>query len=588
MVIAESGVGKTRLVREALAWAAEEGEATAWAVATRSAATTPFAALAHLVPDVRFDAHGDAPSLHRALASAIEERAEGRRLVLAIDDAHLLDDGSAALVLRLAIGMSVTVLVTARRGEPTPDPITALWKDALCRRLDLQRFSPTETGALIRSMVDGDIATHAVDRLAEASGGNALFAHELVLAALSADSLHQIDGVWRWDGRIPLTPRLVDAVGQRLEGLAQSERTVLGLLALADPLSLAVAERLTDTAYLSRLEAVGLLRIVSDGTGTNCRLGHPLYGEVLLNQLGTVECRRLMRTLADALEADPALGPDDAMRIASWRLEAGGDVSATALLSAARTANRAFDHALAERLARGALERGGGPAAAVAFARAANGQNKFAEAEEALATSEATALASDEALRREYLEARFTALFHGLSRPEETITMLERATAVHDDTRTQHVVAGYLAHVLVDAGRLRETLDVADLVLSDPAADDASVLLCAATKAEALVELGRTHAGRETFMGGCGSWPPAASPNRPGRGSSPPCRSSSVSSTRVAPTTSSPSSRPTRPPWRGAATTPSGDWSRWRSASPTSSAAPPPALAAACSRRPRR
>lgn len=494
VVFAEAGVGKTRLVREALVSAADLGHPTGWAVATRSSALTPYSALAHLVSDARLDGHDDAASLHRELADALRVRHGDRRLVLAIDDAHLLDAGSAALVLRLVLTASVTLLATVRAGEPVDDSITALWKDGLCRRLDLERFSLAETTELVRSALGDDVAMPVVERIASASDGNALFARELVLAALGTGTLRRLDGIWRWDGRVPITPRLVDAVGQRLDGLSPAERTTLGLLALADPLPLRVAERVAELACLSGLEAAGLLRIDDEGDGgrVTCRPRHPLYGEVLLAQLGAVECRRLMRIVADALEAEPPLDEEDAMRVAAWRLEAGGDVSAAALLSAATTADRAFDHQLAERLARGALGRGGGAPAAVALARAANGRNRYDDAEATLADAEADALAGDDDLRRAYLEARFAALFHGLSRPEETLAMLGRAAAGHDDSRTQHLVAGLRAHVLVDGGRLQETVEVADTVLSVPDADRTSVLLCAATKGEALIELGRT------------------------------------------------------------------------------------------------
>lgn len=494
IVFADPGVGKTRLVREALDWAADAGHPTAWAIATSASAITPYATLAHLGPDVRFGAHDDAASLHREFIAALQQRHHGRRLVLAVDDVQLLDPGSAALVLQLVLSASVTLLATARRGVQPSDSITALWKDGLCRRLDLQRFSVTETGEMVRAALGGEVAGREIERIAETSGGNALFVHVLVIAAVGAGSLRRVDGVWRWDGRVPLTPRLVDAVGQRLEGLPAADRATLGLVALGDPLPLSVAERLADPAVLTGFETAGLLRVDDEGGRASCRLGHPLYGEVLLDQLGTVECRRLMRILADELEQETTVRDHDAMRIAIWRLDAGAEVAAEELVAAAATANEAFDHVRAERLALGALERGGATAAAVVLARALNGQNRFEEAESALAAAEQEALAhSDERLFREYLDLRFAALFHGLSRPEETLGMLARAVAVRAEPGARHFAAGYRAHVLVDAGRLRETVDVANSVLDDARADDESVLLCASTKGEALIALGLTR-----------------------------------------------------------------------------------------------
>jgi DNA-binding CsgD family transcriptional regulator len=494
VVFAEPGVGKTRLVREALDWAAEHGHPTAWAVATRSSAMTPYAALAHLAPDLSFDGHEDALSLHREFVAVLHPGEGGRRLVLAVDDSHLLDAGSAALLLRLVLSGSVTLLATARRGESLSDSVTVLWKDGLCRRLDLQRFSLVEAAELIRAALGGDVALGEVERLAQASGGNALFVRELVLAAVGTGSLRQVDGVWRWDGRIPLTPRLVDAVGQRMEGLSAPDRSALSLIALGDPLPLTVAERLAEPSVLTALETAGLVRVDDDRGRASCRLGHPLYGEVLLDGLGIVGCRSLMRVLADALEQQSEMYGEDAMRIAMWRLEAGAEVSAPMLMSAAATAIGAFDHPLAERLARGALDRGGGLAAAVVLGRALNGQNRFEEAEATLAEAEPAALAhSDEQLCRDYLDARFAALFDGLSRPDDALGMLLRTVAARDEPGTRHLAVGYHAHILVDAGRLREAVDVANTVLDDTGADDASVMLCAASKGQALIDLGLTR-----------------------------------------------------------------------------------------------
>src|ERR1700729_1122985 len=56
VVIAQAGVGKSRLAREAQAAAEREGALTEWVQATRSAATVPLAAFADLVSDeVRSD-----------------------------------------------------------------------------------------------------------------------------------------------------------------------------------------------------------------------------------------------------------------------------------------------------------------------------------------------------------------------------------------------------------------------------------------------------------------------------------------------------------------------------------------------------
>lgn len=126
MVAGAAGVGKTRLLREALGAAERRVAAGAWVTATRAAASIPFGAVAHLLAPVPGDGEGRL-TLLRSAAYALAERAGGRPYVLAVDDAHLLDEASATLVHQLAGGGIASVLLALRAGEPAPDAITALW-----------------------------------------------------------------------------------------------------------------------------------------------------------------------------------------------------------------------------------------------------------------------------------------------------------------------------------------------------------------------------------------------------------------------------------------------------------------------------
>src|SRR5687767_2750841 len=82
------GVGKTRLAHEVLESAAASGARTQWALATQSAATIPLGAVAHLVPSGPNRRGRDATL--RAIVAALEQERGTDRLVLGIDDAHLL------------------------------------------------------------------------------------------------------------------------------------------------------------------------------------------------------------------------------------------------------------------------------------------------------------------------------------------------------------------------------------------------------------------------------------------------------------------------------------------------------------------
>src|SRR4051812_35093560 len=136
------GVGKTRLAREALAAAEAVGCDTKWAAASRAVAAIPFGALAHLLPP----AEGNSTHLQllQQAGKWMAEQAGGRSVVLGIDDAHMLDDASAALLFHLVINGIAFVVATLPTGEPAPGPVTALWKEGFAERLEVQALARAE------------------------------------------------------------------------------------------------------------------------------------------------------------------------------------------------------------------------------------------------------------------------------------------------------------------------------------------------------------------------------------------------------------------------------------------------------------
>jgi hypothetical protein len=82
-------------------------------------------------------------------AGQLAARASGGRFILGVDDAHLLDEQSAAQIHQLVIRGQVSAVVTMRAGEPAPDAVTALWKDGLARRLVVRPLPPRAVDAVL-------------------------------------------------------------------------------------------------------------------------------------------------------------------------------------------------------------------------------------------------------------------------------------------------------------------------------------------------------------------------------------------------------------------------------------------------------
>jgi DNA-binding CsgD family transcriptional regulator len=391
VVAGEMGVGKSRLVADLLGVDARgvgdnaggDGDnaggdggvddlRTVQVRATRSTATIPFGPFAAWAPapsGVVGDRLGVLQSITRSLL------ADGRPLVVAVDDAHALDDGSAALVLHLATQTSASVVATVRSGEPCPDAITALWKEGLAPRVELQGLSEAETVELVEQVLDGPLSLPLRRRVWTLTQGIPLYVREVVEVGLDAGVVVREDGIWTWRGDLAAAGRLADLVGARLAHADEAEREVVELLAFGEPLPLAVVDRLGLRDALGSAEGRGLVTVdrapaATDDEGPSARLVHPLYAEVLRATVPHLAARSHQGRLAAAAAA---LGRHarDPLRVASWWLASGAPPDAPdVFLAAARRALALAEWDLAARMAEAAERSGAGPPATLVRAMA--------------------------------------------------------------------------------------------------------------------------------------------------------------------------------------------------------------------------
>ena len=352
------GVGKTRLALEALGLCEARGCVVRWAAATQAASLIPFGAVTHLLPRLG-DTAPDRPALLRRSVDGLVAAAGDRRLLVGVDDAHLLDDSSAALVHQLATATPVTVLVTVRSETQAPDPIVALWKDTVAERFEIQALSRADVEALAGAALGGQVDGSTVQTLWRLTQGNPLYLRELILGGLDSGNLTCVAGVWRWDGAIVTSPRLMELIEARLGRMHTAVLELLELVALAEPIGAQLLETLAKPEVLTAADRKGLLTTDVADRRVHVRLAHPLYAEAIRTRVSALRARAVYRQLAEAVEAAGARRLDDRLRVATWRLEAGVTGSTPGqLTSAARLAMGRFDFRLAERLARAAAAAG--------------------------------------------------------------------------------------------------------------------------------------------------------------------------------------------------------------------------------------
>jgi DNA-binding CsgD family transcriptional regulator len=393
VLVGPAGVGKTRLAREWLAVAESAGLATLWIRATRSVATLPFGALASILPPAVAEEHSAVrgwSELLRRLGDALSERAAGRQLGLVVDDAHLLDDGSAALIGQLVtMGDAVTVL-TVRTGVQIPGAVVELWKDELAERVELSCLTASDVELLLGAVLDGPLDPALTAELVDRCGGNTLYLRELVHGALADGTLLRRDGLWQLTGPVSPSSRLVELIKARLAGLTPEHRRLLEALAYGEPLGPAGLEPWGGTVLAEQLETAGLVSSWMNGRRLEFGLAHPLYGDALRTEGSAARARSITLKLAETVETAGLRRGQDTLRVATWRLVAG-EPNADLMIDAARMARWRYDFDLAERLVHAALDAGGGFAAELLAAELASLRGRGADAEQRYANLSAAA-----------------------------------------------------------------------------------------------------------------------------------------------------------------------------------------------------
>lgn len=461
VIAGPAGVGKTRLATECLSLAASLGLAPLKVSATAGASSLPFGAFAHLLPDLA--GPSDQKNLLRRLAAAVRDRGNGRPVAVMVDDAHLLDDPSAALTHQLIEGEDGFVLTTLRSGERTPQPILSLWKDGLVERLELRPLSNSELEELLQAVLGGPIDGVAVDIFQERARGNALFLKELVLGALDSGLLAEQEGVWRLSGSLQPPDRLVEIVETRLAALSDADRRAAELLACVEPIGQELFKQMQPDVDLERLERHQLLRAEVDGRRTSLRLDHPLYAEVLRAKLPVVALQRIARSFATVLERTGARRRSDPLVIATKRLEGGGPFDPQLMLVATRMARARNDMALAERLARAATSAGMGFEAQLLVGQLCWHQGRAEEAERLLRDL-VTKVTSDE--QRAVLANTHAEVMHvGLGDSEGALEIVEHAEAQISDPSVRDQLVVGRARILGRSGRNAEAAALVEPLL---------------------------------------------------------------------------------------------------------------------------
>ena len=381
LITGEAGAGKTFLA----ASVAERlpTPPVAWLMATAASRTTPLGALTGLLPPDLATIHPALVAQHVSTRLRELSRADARSTVapvLVVDDTQLLDPQSAAVLLSLVSARSVRLLGTMRAGENPSDAVTALWKEQVVERLDLDPLERPDSRRLLESLLGGPVASGTAEMLWQSSHGNPFYLTELARFGAEHKQLETKSGVWWWTGGAEMPPRLGELLQRRIDALSEAGHEAVDVLALGEPLPYETLAAVVDEDAIMELDRHQIILSDERDGVLLLRFSHPLLHAVAESHLGAARRRGLARRLRDA-PADHV----DLVRRATWE-DAGGGEPNVELLLAAADAVLLNDPAAALRLATRAQHADGGVQSSLMLAAA---QSEVGRADLARATLEA-------------------------------------------------------------------------------------------------------------------------------------------------------------------------------------------------------
>ena len=383
LVTGEAGIGKTRMLGELLTRARLLGHQVLSGRAQDYDHGVAFSALKDLLASLPRDTAGPGPTADLdALLDATdrvvlgrpepdEERARppyalatrllrslsaDRPCVVALDDAHLADDESLTalcLAARHLAGHRLLLVFAARSDKWLPGSgfaatVGRLVESGLGTAVELDALDETDTRALVASVLGGRADDRLVSYVYAQSRGNPLFAREALLSLLERDGVRAEHGTYYLAGEP--SPGIVTRRGALLHRVFQQDqanrelarvlsafgRVHLDDLPLLSQLTSLPAERIQQA--FDGLTEAAILRAASDGW---YEFAHPLVAEVLYDDLGPAERRRVHRVISE--HRDP--GPRSRAGLLEWTTHvveaaAPGDARAIEAALAAATATR--------------------------------------------------------------------------------------------------------------------------------------------------------------------------------------------------------------------------------------------------------
>jgi DNA-binding CsgD family transcriptional regulator len=505
----EAGIGKTALLRYAIDLA--ESMTVVRASGVESEAELEFSGLLELcrplLPSLDALAPHQATALRVALGleagtqtdrfavgaatlALFAAAAEERPLLVVVDDAHWLDDGSAAALrfaARRLFADRVAVVFAVRESDGR-----GFAQDGFAE-VELGGLPADDARRLVEHVSRRTISDDVAGRIWEATGGNPLGLVELP-ELLAADQLAGVEPV---TGPLPAGSGVERAFSRRLEALDADGRRALVVLAAATSRHLASAVAALrhlglDAASLEQAEEAGLLELERD----RFAFQHPLLRAVVYQAASAAERRRAHRALAES-SAHSGTEESRAWHLAAAAIGADAETAEALALVAGKARNRSgfiaasAAYERAARLSTDAALRLERLVAAAESAWDGGAADRAADlVDEALTSSAEPALRGRLLLLRGRIALQSGVLSEARARFGEAAAVTEEV-----DPATAAFALTYMVFSCHFEGRITEALDVARRARAMIAAESGAFLRLDYVLGRSLILAGQTEAG---------------------------------------------------------------------------------------------
>lgn len=383
VVVGSPGLGKTAIADTVQA-VLRHIQPTFRISGSTSLSAVPYGALAPYISTLPVTDIGSPLAVLHAMMKVLEETEAGTGSpVVIVDDAQDLDEPSVSVIAQIVVAGAAQLLAFASPEQGVPAEIASLWNDGLIARFDLEPLTDADVHELCVQLLGGQVLRSVSTVLSRSSAGNPLFLRALIEQGKRSGHLVERNGVWFFTGDPPAADlELADLVKARMLRLTPAEREALELVALAEPLEMAVLLQICPAAVVDALEHQRLIEI-SQAEAATVRSAHPLYGEVIRSYMPTGRKLAARQRIIGLLDDEPAT-VDGLLRYVGWALDCRAPIPDKQLVRAARVANDLLDPAFALRAARAVTDPAFQVAAQVQMAQAHYSRGDFRRAAELL------------------------------------------------------------------------------------------------------------------------------------------------------------------------------------------------------------